>query len=93
MKQMMVLPLTWLYAAQAEVESAPASARGFHQNKRISKFTDLMHPSFPDLKSWDLNCRKCCVSTTATTFEFGKRCALKVFSDAVCSRKCNLRPS
>lgn len=60
-----------------ELEFTPASATVFHY--KVSRFTDLMHPSFPDLKSWDLNCSLYCVSTTATTVEFDERCALKVF--------------
>lgn len=38
----------------------------------------------PDLKPWSLNCRKCCLPTTATTFKFDDRCALKVFPETVC---------
>lgn len=46
-----------------------------------------------ELKSWGLNCRKCCASTTATTFEFDYRCALQVFPQTACFKKFNLQPS
>lgn len=62
----------------------------FSLNQKISRSTNSMHA---DLKSWGLNCRKCCVSTTATTFEFDDRCALKLFPETGCFKKFKLQPS